>query len=682
MTISYSTTQLQLSKEAEDGLASIIEAYKADKDVYKACAHFFQLFGSHIAIGPLHYGGLVVFTCCSVNFEEKERNSILKLQEAILASTSNISEIDIDLNKYEHMCSEKTLTDTCLNSEMLLGHKTAASMEQFENKCITETDCWNLTDRGKQLVAIWELLALDHHFEEFGSVIDVLKESWERMTGLEATNDDIFSINSQNVATNRMKPSPILQKNGSNCMHSVVTNVKVPKSIAYSVDEITKLPDDQASKQDALQESFDSASGIQLLLASDAELTCNANTIYTEALSVECILHKPSSSQSQCTEPQAPSDTICNNKMLHLLGLNEYYTTKISLKEALGIQSNIIYISVEEKGCSNLHDLPFLVLYKLMSYDVNCQSILFSPIVKSDNDDNDNSSDNDSDYDDDEEEKEEEKGDLEVDDEKHDKYFSNEINPMDCLHALLLCCDDILCQDLFSRLAKCQLSVPFLMPDPIKKTFILPLWAMRSIIKEWTPHGQQQQSHSVVDYPMPIISFIKFGKHKSDRFSKSKTMNTLIGDLENYPFFHYNCSGGQYPQLFSKGLVDMSWYVPSGKPSDTFNDAITFLNLHGDAHQHPLQTEVLTQISSLCFVVITEIPNSKDMALFKKIKDSPCSFHILSTVKRKELSDLKKVFQKSKITTLIIKMTNKLRRHFVKQLKKQMKKNLLRVVRI
>ena len=63
MSVSYSTTQLQLSKEAEDGLRSIIESCKADSDVYKACVHFFELFGSHIAIGPLHYGGLVVFTC-------------------------------------------------------------------------------------------------------------------------------------------------------------------------------------------------------------------------------------------------------------------------------------------------------------------------------------------------------------------------------------------------------------------------------------------------------------------------------------------------------------------------------------------------------------------------------------------------------------------------------------------
>ncbi len=61
----------------------------------------------------------------------------------------------------------------------------------------------------------------------------------------------------------------------------------------------------------------------------------------------------------------------------------------------------------------------------------------------------------------------------------------NGVHPVDCLLALILCSDDFLCQDLLSRMAKCQLAIPFLMPDPFTKKLILPLWAMRSIIKEW-----------------------------------------------------------------------------------------------------------------------------------------------------------------------------------------------------
>jgi len=201
----------------------------------------------------------------------------------------------------------------------------------------------------------------------------------------------------------------------------------------------------------------------------------------------------------------------CNNDTLDLLGLNEFYTNKFQLQNALCIKSDIVRISVKGEGCPNLHDLPFFVLYKLMSYDVKCRSNLMFPVGKQtlppsqqhDSIDDDVDYYNDSDDDDNENVH---KSVSEVEKAKHQNR-DDKINPMDCLHALLLCCENILRQDLFTRLAKCQLSIPFLMPDPIKNTIILPIWAMRSIIKEWTPRGKEQQSHCVVTYP--IVSFIK-----------------------------------------------------------------------------------------------------------------------------------------------------------------------------
>ena len=630
MSVSYSTTQLKLSKEAEDGLGSIIEACKVDNDVYKACVHFFQLFGSHIAIGPLQYGGLVVFTSFSVNFDEKERNSILKLQETILKS-SDINDIDIDPKKYEHMCSAKTLTDTCLNTEILLGIKTAASMEQRGKECIAETDSWNLTDRGKQLVAIWEILALDHHCEKFGSVIEVLKESWEKLTGLEANNDDISNINSQKVATNTVKHSPTLQKKASNSMHSVVTN------------SCTCLPPDDVLPKGCISQGHSDSPSI----CSDLHVA-NCYEPLNSELGINIV------------------ENISQN-LLQLLGLENRYANKIELKEAIGMNSDFTKISFNDKGCSSLQELPFVVLYKLMSYDIKCRSNLMTPAVLFDSDNNDDGDDDDdggddddgdnSDDDDNDDNEEENEENKKEEDYSEAEIFEkiktfNQINPMDCLHALLLCCDDLLRQDLFSRLAKCQLSVPFLFPDPVKKTLILPIWAMRSIIKEWTPHGKQPQSHSIVTYPMPLISFIRLGQHKRMGISKSRILNKLISGSEKSPFFHYNCSGGQHPRVLSKGLVDMSWYLPSGKPSDTIDDAKTFLNLHGDAHQYLYQTEILTQISSLCFVVIAKKLNTQDQALLKKINDSPCSLHILCGVQNK-LNVPKKGFAKSKIISLI-----------------------------
>ncbi len=74
---------------------------------------------------------------------------------------------------------------------------------------------------------------------------------------------------------------------------------------------------------------------------------------------------------------------------------------------------------------------------------------------------------------------------MQSDCEEEEQVEVNGVHPVDCLLALILCSDDFLRQDMFSRMAKCQLAIPFLLSDPFTKKLILPLWAMRSIIKEW-----------------------------------------------------------------------------------------------------------------------------------------------------------------------------------------------------
>ena len=89
-----------------------------------------------------------------------------------------------------------------------------------------------------------------------------------------------------------------------------------------------------------------------------------------------------------------------------------------------------------------------------------------------------------------------------------------------CSHSLLLLLwgfgpHNFLRQDLFSRLVKCQLAIPFLMPDPYMKQLVLPLWSMRSIFCDWTTtEGERWQHYPVLKYPMPIVSFIRFGDNK------------------------------------------------------------------------------------------------------------------------------------------------------------------------
>ncbi len=288
-------------------------------------------------------------------------------------------------------------------------------------------------------------------------------------------------------------------------------------------------------------------------------------------------------------------------KVLNDLGLLEFYEHKLQLQDFLCIRSNILELSLNGSNCSNLKQLPFLILQKLMSYDILCLSDLVNVTQHNLIEQQSSLEDEKDDYVDSDEEIEDELFDA------TDNFQTNqEMHPVDSMLALLLCCDDFLRQDLFSRLAKCQLAIPFIMPDPVSNKFIVPIWAMRSIIIDWVPSERNDlsKSYPMVTCPMPIISFIRFGKHQDNGPSKSLIMNKIMSEEDIKHFFYRDLRGGKHRRIFGEGLVDMSWYLPSGKPLDIFSEPVIFLNLHGDAHKHPQLAKFLSQISSVCFVLL------------------------------------------------------------------------------
>ena len=256
------------------------------------------------------------------------------------------------------------------------------------------------------------------------------------------------------------------------------------------------------------------------------------------------------------------------------LCLTEHYYKKLELQDALCIRSEPLKMSLKKSNPTEPEQLPHLALQKLLSFDSQCRSDLMK-------------------------------------ESRPKGGNSTKIHPADILLALIICSDHFLRQDLFARLAKCQYAVPFILPDPFTKELLLPLWAMRSITKEWkcvqTVQGEEkvvEHTSPIVKHPMPIVSFLRIGKHQRNSKSKSRILNRVISESEH--FFHHDLPGGSFKQVLGDGLVDMSWYLPAGKRDDAFPDAITFLNLHGDARSHPLQSRFLSQISSMCFVLLTE----------------------------------------------------------------------------
>ena len=77
--------------------------------------------------------------------------------------------------------------------------------------------------------------------------------------------------------------------------------------------------------------------------------------------------------------------------------------------------------------CTNPKKLPYLILHKIMSYDIRCQSNLMRPVTQEMG------------LDESESDLSEEYSSEESDDEV--SFNPDQLHPVDCLIALLLCCD-------------------------------------------------------------------------------------------------------------------------------------------------------------------------------------------------------------------------------------------------
>ena len=298
---------------------------------------------------------------------------------------------------------------------------------------------------------------------------------------------------------------------------------------------------------------------------------------------------KPLLHESQHHQHLVKRKTECD-QYFSKIGLTEFFPQKLSLRNALEIREDTLSSKLEscssadkdvkhKKGgqkstsCIDPKLYPFYILQKVMAFDSSCRTVL---VTTSDQD----------------------KATA-----VKFKTRKGMHHPTDGMLALLHCADNFLRQDLLCRLATCQLAVPLILPDPFiphKITYLL--WSLRSIEKKW--YSGTAKEGRLVDYPCPIVSFLRIGKHKK---SKSQIMNAVISDSESPQnfFFHYDCHGGRAKQLFVNGLVEVCWSLPSINHSP-FDDIITFANLHGDARDFPKQVDFLSKISLMTFVFIDE----------------------------------------------------------------------------
>ncbi|KAA0706249.1 GTPase 1 Interferon-induced very large [Triplophysa tibetana] len=188
------------------------------------------------------------------------------------------------------------------------------------------------------------------------------------------------------------------------------------------------------------------------------------------------------------------------------------------------------------------------------------------------------------------------------------------VHPMDVQMAVFDCADSFLKQMMATKLSQCQFALPLLVPDPFTQHIEFPLWTFRQINESWkirkTDNDIISKVQSVCTAETPMVSFFRFGSVSS---SKSQLMNSLINEKHN-TFFTRNCPGSSRTRLLMDGVVEIAWYCPSGKDTDTFTDCVAFCNLHGDAGDNKTQMKILTEMSSVNVVLLTELDKNDENA--------------------------------------------------------------------
>ena len=184
-------------------------------------------------------------------------------------------------------------------------------------------------------------------------------------------------------------------------------------------------------------------------------------------------------------------------------------------------------------------------------------------------------------------------------------YFSDSqcvvsLNVLDGFLVIFNKCDPFLKQALCEKLFACKLAVPFLYPD-ISGKICISSWAFQSIILGWSV-GEEDLEKNALSCPIDIISCIRFQR---PLVSKSNVLNhVLYADGDHNTFFYRDCSTtGFVDKIFTNGMIEAAWSLPSRKKDCSLEKPTLFLNLRGDGYDFSIPiVNYLDLISSIIMI--------------------------------------------------------------------------------
>ncbi|KAG8431827.1 hypothetical protein GDO86_019802, partial [Hymenochirus boettgeri] len=296
-----------------------------------------------------------------------------------------------------------------------------------------------------------------------------------------------------------------------------------------------------------------------------------------------------------------------------------YENSKLSLTDVLSVGSD----SVERIYCRDLQEVPWCFLKKLMALNRDSRITC----LQQDNKDPDVIFNDWDSY-----------GDSSASGDDN----ADSVHPLDVLCVVLHCSDPFLQQEILLKMSMCQFAVPLLMPLVESPGYTFMLWAMRDIVKRWSPLSEDSKvfkEKGLVHISMPVFSFIRLG---ACRLSKSKTLNRIISpanEIQDF-FLHREMEAVNVSRTISDGLVEISWHFPgANKKSDNqFNEPIAVTNLRGDILPRKEQYEFLNQVSSAVFI-FTEGINEMGYELLANTEHTGASYCIIIAPSSQSVSD-------------------------------------------
>lgn len=219
------------------------------------------------------------------------------------------------------------------------------------------------------------------------------------------------------------------------------------------------------------------------------------------------------------------------------------------------------------------------------------------------------------------------------------------VNPLDLLCALLLSSDTFLQQEVLLKMSLCQFALPLVLPDSENHYHTFLLWALRGVVRTWWFQPLRGlgsfREDSVVLSRVPTFAFVRMDVSSN---SKSQLLNAVLSPARRQwdCFWHRDLNLGTNPREISDGLVEISWFFPSGKEDlDVFPEPMAFLNLRGDIGSHWLQFKLLTEVSSAVFILTDNI-SKKEYKLLYSMKESTTKYYfILSPYRGKRNTNLR-----------------------------------------